>query len=79
MPTDGWHPRIMTSRHVVFDILYFNNQVVATFEAFDDDGPYYVNALSPQGEARRSGPMADPVKAKLWAEMVVGMRRKHRF
>lgn len=76
---NGWHPiePSKDSIHIIWDGLYINDRCVAMLEAFSDDGPYYCNAITPQGEHRRLGAGVSLPRARNWAEVMVGLKPDH--
>lgn len=73
---DGWHPWPLFESHVMRDALYMGGRAVAIVEAFSDSGPWYANAITPQGERERLGPDPSLVGSIAWAEQVTGYRVK---
>lgn len=64
---------IYQNSHVVNDGLFIAGQCVAKVEAFDDDGPWYANAITLDGEMRRSGPRVSHSAAAEWCEQIAGV------
>ncbi|WP_156467734.1 hypothetical protein [Methylobacterium sp. Leaf91] len=73
---DGWHPWPQAEGHTMRDALYVGGGAVATVEAFSDNGPWYANAITPEGEIVRRGPGSTLEGAIAWAEQITGYRVK---
>lgn len=73
---DGWHPWPLFDNHVLRDALYVGGNAVAIVEAFSDHGPWYANAITPEGERIRLGPGESLVGSITWAERLTGYRVK---
>ena len=68
----GWRALPMTEQHVLRDGLHDHGRLVATVEAFDDDGPWYANAIAPDGQSLRGGGARTYSDAAKWCERVSG-------
>ncbi|MCJ2127686.1 hypothetical protein [Methylobacterium sp. E-045] len=73
---DGWHPWPLEDSHVLRDALYVGGNAVAIVEAFSDTGPWYANAITPEGERVRLGAGESLEGAVAWAEQTAGHRVK---
>ncbi len=51
-----------------------DGQVVALLEVFYEDGPFYCNAVTPQGEWKRIGAGSTWEGTRDWAERVAGLK-----
>ena len=71
---DGWHAYPTMPEHVMRDALYINGLARATVEAFSEDGPFYGNAIAPNGERLRFGAGSLLEDAQNWCERVTGYR-----
>lgn len=68
-------PPVHLNRYVIHDHLVDGRgRELAVIEAFDDDGPYYCNAVDPQGQWHRLGAGVSLPGARDWAERIAGLK-----
>ncbi|KTS30888.1 hypothetical protein NS228_06045 [Methylobacterium indicum] len=69
---DGWEEWDPTDDHALRVALLIDGMVVALLEAFSRSGPWYANAISPEGERHRLGAGRSLSSAVQWCEVTTG-------
>lgn len=69
---DGWEAWAQTDSHVLRIALRLDGEAVALLEAFSISGPWYANAISPEGERHRLGAGISLAGAVQWCEVTTG-------
>ncbi len=69
---DGWEAWAPTDSHVLRIALRLDGEAAALLEAFSISGPWYANAISPDGERHRLGAGISLAGAVQWCEVTTG-------